>query len=270
MRRVYPFYVAVPAALFLAFACGPPPAPKAPVAGTDVAAPPGPPQTSNLKPQTSNESPPVSPPPASKDTGPATKPPNASEVPADLKSDGYYYYSLAYDKPMKIELRISGSPEIRTGTQTISLKSIDHGVPVYRIERSGGLADLGEQELKLTKEGLLNTASTIAKVTPHDIEMPAKLAPGTTWPSHTEIEQGATPMSLDSVFRVVGMEKVQTPAGEHQAMLITSTGKGTIGGKKVTTTFKGWFVKDLGNVKTILGTTYSDGTKREITMQETK
>jgi hypothetical protein len=200
---------------------------------------------------------------------PAT--PSLSQIPAELKHDGYSYYGLGNPKPMKMEVTVSdpGQP-VRVGTQTISLKEIKDGVPIFVIERKDGLEMLGVQEIRLEKDGLYNSASTVAKIGPHDLEMPAKLTIGTKWTSRTEVDQPGQSMVNDSTFVVVRPEKVKTKAGEHDALLITSTGKGTIGGQKVTTSSKSWYVKDLGGVKTVLTTTFPKGKVQTITIQETK
>jgi len=201
-------------------------------------------------------------------SGPA---PTEGQVPDTLKTDGYHYYGLGYSKPMNLEISISDQPNSTvSGTQTISLKEIKDGVPTYKIERTGPLAKLGAQEVELKPDGIYNTASTVAKVSAKDLEMPAKLTPGSTWKSHTEVDQGTTKMVNDSVFKVGGIEKVQTKAGEHEGLVITSTGVGTVGDKKVHTTSKSWYVKDLGGVKTVLNTTGADGKVQVITIQEIK
>ncbi|AIE86432.1 hypothetical protein [Fimbriimonas ginsengisoli] len=206
-----------------------------------------------------------------------TTPPklDVSQIPADLKHDGYAYYGLGSAAPMKMEIRSSSQPnQVLTGTQTIALKEIKDGKPVFTISRDGQLGDLvGQQEVVLEKDGIYNTASTVAKVGAHDLELPAKLAPGVKWTSHTEVDRPDKPeqqLEDNSTCTVVGPQKVTTKVGEHDALLITSSGKGTIAGKKVVTTSKSWYVKDRGSVKTVLSTTFPDGKVQTITIQEVK
>lgn len=212
-------------------------------------------------------------------TAPTTGDPSAkpapmatlADVPEALKNDAYHYYGLGNPKPMSMEISISDQPKDKyTGAQTITIKEIKDGKPIFSIDRTGQLAKLGSQEVSLTEEGIFNTMSSIAKIGPKDMELPAKLAPGVTWKSHAEIAQGSETVVNDSDLKVVGPDKVKTPAGEHDALLITSTGQSTIGGKKAKTTSKNWYVLDLGVVKSVLVNTYSDGKVQTITIQETK
>jgi len=205
-------------------------------------------------------------------TGTADKGPKLSEVPAALKYDGYVYYGLDNPNPMNLEITTSAQPtEVLTGTQTTTLKSIVNGVPTFVISRTGNLDQLGVQELRVEKDGIYDSASTIAKIGPHDLEIPAKLTPGsTTWNSHSEVDNAKQKMTSDNVYKVERIEKVTTKAGEHEALLITSTGSSVLNGKKVKMTSSGWFVKDLGAVKTVLKTTSPDGKTETITIQETK
>jgi len=194
-----------------------------------------------------------------------------ADVPEALKNDAYHYYGLGNPNPMSMEIVISDQPKDKfTGTQTIAIKEVKDGKPIFSIDRTGQLGKLGSQEVSLTDEGIFNTMSTIAKIGPKDMELPAKLSPGVTWKSHAEISQGAESVINDSELKVVGPDKVKTAAGEHDALLITSTGQSTIGGKKAKTTSKNWYVLDLGVVKSVLVNTYSDGKVQTITIQETK
>lgn len=204
----------------------------------------------------------------------ATTPPASTakltDIPDSLKGDAYVYYGLGNPNPMNLEIAISDQPMPFTGTQSIALKEIKDGKPSFVIERTGQLAKLGSQELRLEPDGLYNTKATIAKIGPKDLELPMKLSPGTTWSSHAEISQDGQTIISDSVFKVSGVEKVTTKAGEHDALLITSTGQSTLEGKKAKTTSKNWYVKDLGLVKSVLVNTYTDKKVQTITLQETK
>lgn len=196
---------------------------------------------------------------------------NPAEIPANLKHDGYVYYGLANTAPMKLEIRDSAQPSAtKVGTQTVEYKGMIEGKPTFLIERTGGIEVLGAQEVRLEPDGVYNSSSTVAKVGPKALEIPANLAPGTTFPSHEEVDQSGQSMILDSVFKVERTEKVTTKAGEHEALLITSTGKGKINGQDVTTSTKGWYVKNLGAVKSELTTYFPKGTTETITIEEIK
>lgn len=192
-------------------------------------------------------------------TGGSTPPaaPDLAQIPESLKGEAFEYYGLANTKPMNMAVENSDQPTaVSTGTQTIALKEIKDGVPTFSIERTGQLAALGSQEVRLEADGIYNSMSTVAKLGPKDLELPMKLSPGTKWKSHAEITQNGQTIVNDSELTVVGPEKVKTKAGEHDALLITSTGLSTINGEKAKTTSKNWYVKGLGNVKSVLTLTF--------------
>lgn len=206
--------------------------------------------------------------PATPTEGQATKTqaPTLADIPAELKHDGYSYYGLGNSKPMSMEAVNPANQSVMTGTQTITLKEIKDGKAVFLIERTGQLTQLGTQEITLEKDGLYVTANSAAKAN-HDLEMPAKLTPGTSWPNRTVVD-GVNSVTLDSTFKVVGESKVKTKVGERTGLLITSTGKGTIGGQPVTLESQNWYVRDLGGVKSIVKIIRKGGQTETLTIQE--
>jgi len=200
-------------------------------------------------------------------TAEAPKPTDA-EVPAELKHDAYHYYGLSNSMPMDLEVKYSSRPDSLTGSQTVSLKSMQDGKPTYIVDRTGRLAELGTQDMVLDKDGLFVTSSSFAKVTGRQIEMPAKLTPGTKWDSTVEVDRPGQQMKIASTYKVVGPQKVKTKAGEREALLITSVGTGTLNGAAVRMESKSWYVRGVGGVKSEVS--MSTGGKKEfMTIQET-
>ncbi|HEY0868036.1 MAG TPA: hypothetical protein VGE01_11685, partial [Fimbriimonas sp.] len=121
------------------------------------------------------------------DTSP-TDTPLVSQLPAELKHDGFEYYGLANEQPIEIEVTSAPNGRTLTGTQTTKLVSFAGGKATFRRERTGNLESLGVDEYSLEPTGIYVTSSTVAKTKDRYLEIPAKLEPGKTWQDTTEIE----------------------------------------------------------------------------------
>lgn len=191
------------------------------------------------------------------------------QVPENLKGDAFVYYGLSNLTPRKLKIEVTGeNQQTLTGTQTISLKETRKGFPVFLIGRTDSLTVLGTQEVQVEKDGIYSVASSVAKVGTHDLEMPNDLSPGHQWTVHTEVDSEKAKMVNDSTFRVEGIQKIKTPVAEREALLISSTGEGSLGNQKMKTTTQSWYVKNVGEVKTVITTTASDGKVQTFTISE--
>lgn len=187
------------------------------------------------------------------------------------KSDAADYYGLDNPKPMKYKITLSDQPTSeKIGFQTIKLKETKGNTKIYSVERSEGIAFLTNQEMRLEPDGIHNIDSETQKFGKEDMELPNNLAPGSTWKTHTEFSTQGQTLVSDSDFKVEGEEKVTTEAGEHTALLVTSTGYSTIQGLKEQMTSKSWYVRGLGLVKSVMELTPPTGKVQSITIQETK
>ncbi len=195
--------------------------------------------------------------------------PPVSQIPAELKHEGYAYYGLGFNSPMNMEIVTTGGGGTRTGSQTTTLKEMKNGAAIFSIERTGGLAELGSMEVRLEKSGIFVQSSPLAKIGPNDIEVPANLKLGTHWLSTSEIDKPGQKIKIVSTFKVVRSEKIKTKLAAYDALLITSTGTGTMNGEKISMDTKSWYVKDRGNVKAVIVTTTDKGKSNTVTMQET-
>lgn len=194
------------------------------------------------------------------------KAPTLDDVASELKGPAFEYYGLGNNVPMAMEAVYSTSGMKLAGTQTITLIRIDDGKPVFEISRTGDLSRLGTQEVTLEKDGLYVTKMDVGTAN-HDLELPNDLVTGKSWNNAMKVDQK---LDIKSTFKVVGPVKVKTPVAERDAILITSTGSGTLDGKKVTMDSQNWYVKGIGGVKTEITTKFSDGKKETITVQEVK
>lgn len=179
----------------------------------------------------------------------ATKP----VLPDELKNDAYEYFGLGSSKPLDLEESTSESPQTITGSQIIRPLSVENGVAKYRLENTGNLADIGTSELELAKDGLRVTKSSVAKIgNKPSLELPASLKPGVTWQSEDEIDSAGRSLKIHSTLKVVGTTTVKTKRGELEALLVESKGSGTENGATAEIKSRSWYVKGVGNVKTVI------------------
>lgn len=242
----------VPALALVLTACGP-----KPVASTEPA--PNPADT----PAKSGEATPPTEPPA----------PKLADLPVNLKNAAFDYYGLANDKPMDMEVIQNGSTSAITGSQSNTLKSIDGQTAVFSIDRTGGLAQMGTQTVRLKADGIYLDEVMGTKIKTDEVELPADLAPGKTWKTHLAFSSGASSMDITTISTVMRVEKFKTKVAEREGLLVVSSGSGKLDGKDVKLDSKSWYVKGLGGVKNILTTTYKnpkDGKPQTLTIQETK
>jgi len=197
---------------------------------------------------------------------------NEGGIPDALKHDGYEYYGLSSQEPVTLEVSSSGIQGIQTGTQSFRFREMKDGAAIFEVERTGNLESLlGNMTLAVEPDGVYVRESSIAKVGDRDVEMPAKLEPGTTWKTTTISEQADKELNIANEFKVVGTEAVKTKVAEYpDALLIQSTGEGTVKGQKVRMETKSWYVKGRGGVRAEVKSTDASGTTTTITIQESK
>ena len=171
-------------------------------------------------------------------------------VPVELQNDAYHYYGLGNNKPVKMEMKVTGGPA-STGTQTIEYGGMKGGNATFTLKHTDGLAPMGETTLSLEKSGLYSTATTIGKGGDHEMELPASLKVGTTW-DVTSAYTTNEGRKIDTVakFKVLRNEKVTVPAGTFDALYIESDGTAKFDSQNVRMKTLNWYVKDHGQVKT--------------------
>ena len=228
--------------------------------------------TSTEKPPT--ETPATAPKPDTKvATADSPKEPTAPSdpVPADIKTEGYEYSGVGHTGAIDMELTMSTTKDVITGSQTVALKEVKDGKAVYSIDRTGGLASLGTEEWTLSKEGVFTSKSSMMDVGDKAMELPAVPKPGMTWKVHTKSDQPTVKMDMNITFKIVGKQSISTKGGKFDdALLVEQDGVGTLQSKKVRTVSQNWYVKGLGLVKANMKTTNPDGKTESLTIQETK
>jgi hypothetical protein len=208
--------------------------------------------------------------PKTGEQAPAAEKPTVDQIPAELKTEAFYYYGLNNTKPMDMEIIDSQAPgQPKTGTQVAVLKEIKDGKAIFDVERTGNLMDLGSQEVTLEKGGVYVTEVAIAQID-HELELPSDLTPGKTWESVLKVDTPGRSVNLKNSFKVVGKQQVKTKVADRDAILITSTGTGTMQNQAVRIESKNWYVRDLGGVKSVINIIPTKGKTRTMTIQETK
>ncbi len=194
-------------------------------------------------------------------TTPETKPDGKNlVVPAALKTPGYDYYGLSNTNPVDFELKTAGQSNDLTGSRKFTLTKVENGTAYFKQTHTGGLTRAGEYELKADAKGVWVTSATEVQMEEPQLEIPAQPKPGMKWHVKNSIE--------NTEYSVVGTEKVKTPVGTHDALLIRGSGTSHLEGKDVPTESKFWCVKGLGQVKSEFHTKPKDGSPRTVVMQE--
>ncbi|RYG20017.1 hypothetical protein EON82_20755 [bacterium] len=188
------------------------------------------------------------------------------KLPAELKNDAFEYYGLGNTKPTKLEIVREGIPT--PATRTVEPGKVENGKATFVLRHEGALEINGDITLSLESDGLYAMASSNRTIKAHSLEMPAKLEVGGGWKDHTEMTQSGQKMVLDNDLKIAAKERISTPGGTFdEALHVTSTGKGTVGGKAVTLTTESWYVRGLGPVKQNISLSYVGGKKDVVTIQ---
>ncbi len=197
-------------------------------------------------------------------------PKTLSDLPDSLKTDAFHYYGLANTTPVKMHIVRKGAATME-GDQTMAFKSLEGDKASFLTTRGGALADLGSEEVSLEPDGVYVVSSSVGDIGGKSLELPAVLKPGTTWHRASQITRSnGSKVKYDAQFKVVGIQKITTPAGDFDALLITSDGPAEIDGAKMQMSVKSWYVKDLGPVKISTQLTPAKGQPQSMVIEAIK
>ncbi len=203
----------------------------------------------------------------------ATSGASLTALPADLQSDAYHYFGLSNDKEVPLQMEQSsgsGPAVVSQGGTKSTLHTIDKDSASFDFAYTGELSStLGTSQLKLSKDGIHALSTSLGKTKGDDMELPAKLSPGTTWRTKSTVQAGADTIEEDITYKVIGPQKVDTKATSYLTSLYV-IGKGTMkrGGKTYSVNAKSWYVKDRGAVRQEMKINTAPPTS--ITIQERK
>ncbi len=194
------------------------------------------------------------------------------EVSASLKHEAYEWMGFGRLEPFTYELtRMEGAAPME-GTQTLSFLGGDDKAAKFQFARSGGLAQLGDEEFELRPDGIYQTAMPSGTLTKPGLLMPADVKPGSSWKSAFEVVgSDSKKFNFDLTNKAERVEKVKTKGGDFDALLIVSTGKINIteAGKTTSNSVssKTWYVKGLGHVKMSLEVKLAGGVNNRSTVE---
>jgi len=206
----------------------------------------------------------------------STPAPGAAEVPAEIKHDGFAYFGLDNTATMNVEMALKGQP-VKTGGITAKLEKVENGVATYSIARTGGIAaDLGTDTIVVDKTGVYITGTSVGTIKPEkSLQLPADLKTGSTWQSNSSVTKtDGTELSDNSTYTVKGIEKLTTKVGSYDALVVTSTGTGSVkvGGETHPATYNtvSYYVKNRGLVKQIINLAIGKQAPNSVTIEESK
>lgn len=194
---------------------------------------------------------PVKPKPGTGDSQNGGKTPEAANepVPDALKHEGFKYYGLDVAAEQTYEFDMDGSK--REGGQKLSYKGLKDGKPQFMIERSGALAQIGTESVEVREDGVYIVATDrMQTLKSAMMALPAKLESGKTWDITEDVKDDlGNDVKMKATNKIEGQEKLKTPAGEFDCMVVSMTGTLETQGKKQTVSGKTWFAAGVGTVK---------------------
>jgi hypothetical protein len=193
--------------------------------------------------------------------------PTLADLPAELKHEGYEYYGLGRNAPIKFISKMQGRPD-QTGTLEYRLVEIKDGKAVFDQDFSGDIAkELADSKLLLDAKGVHSTTLGEAVLETPQVELPAKVTVGASWGIAKPFTANGTTFSKFS-SKIAGMEKVSVPLGDFEAAKVVANVEMTQGGTKQNAVMTAWYVKGVGTVK--LSMVVNGPVKQERTMLATK
>lgn len=171
-------------------------------------------------------------------------------VPASFLHEGARYYGLNHTKSLTYQFREGESQPVE-GEQQVRIAQVSDDRVELMITRSGGLGRLGNSEMKLDKNGVWTVRQQGMNPKTPVLEIIPNFQVGSTWNIANDMEFGdsGTTMKFKATYKAVREEKVSTPAGEFQAILVTVDGQFESETTRGTIQTRSWLVRDIGLVK---------------------
>lgn len=180
----------------------------------------------------------------------ASKTPDISTVPADLKHDAYSYNGFGRTKAVTYLFTKVQGDKPEEGTQSAELKEVKDGAAAFTVNRTGSLEAIGREDLLVKKDGVYLVSTSLGSPKDPVMLMPATIKPGSVWDYSYELTTSSgDKMSFKGKARAMQMEKVTVKAGAFDTLLVNETAEMNRGGVKGTVSSKTWYAKDVGVVK---------------------
>lgn len=184
-----------------------------------------------------------------------------STIPDNLKHEAFHYYGLDAAQEMTYDFDYNGS--IRQGTQKATFLGMKDGKAEFKIERTDALTIMGTDKIEVAEDGLYLTELKQQPLEKAVIALPAKVEIGASWPVDQKLlNTDGNDVLSKAVQKVVGQEKIKTPAGEFDCIVVTMEGTLTIQDEKKKETpvsGKAWYAAGVGTVKLSIQSTGPDG-----------
>jgi hypothetical protein len=200
---------------------------------------------------------------ASRGAGAATATDRA-RLAAPLRNPAYHAFGLSNPATRRYRLT-SGDAEPATGPQRAELLEVGDTAARFRIVRGGALATLGSVEVSLEADGIYLVRSSEGALQQRALILPARLDPGATWQSEYVLTSadGST-LHYTGTDVVDGHETVRTPAGEFDAIRVSSDATIDTGTTHGVVHTIAWYVPDIGSVRSQSDTTIGDHTSNVV------
>lgn len=184
--------------------------------------------------------------------------PDPATIPDSLKHNAFKFYGLDDTSERSYTFDVNGT--VQTGTQKQTFEGIDsQGAAIFRITRTGALADLGTDVIAVKPEGVFLIESRGQKIEPPLLALPANAEVGASWPTKQPMTDAQNQeVTIDATQKIAKQEKVSTPAGEFDAIVVTMDG--TLRTASGTRPVKGtaWYAAGVGTVKLTLSSQDED------------
>ena len=150
----------------------------------------------------------------------------------------------------------------REGEQKQTYDGLVDGKPRFTIERADALSQLGTEVVEVREDGVYIVSSRSKQLEKPLLALPAKMEIGKTWDIDQKMEDpNGNSIEMKAASKIEGQEKLKTPAGEYDCILISMTGTLTAEGKTHKVSGKTWFAPGIGTVKLMVTSTPADGKK---------
>lgn len=190
----------------------------------------------------------------------------ASEIPAAVKTEGFYYYGLDNAKPFAME-KVNGSATDK-GSSITKLVRVVNGNAFFDITYTGGLVALTPSRVEATKTGIYTVRMSDTDLPHPQLELPADPKPGYSWTvKATFNDAGGDEIHANESDRIVGIQSITVNGRRYKALYVEGHGTFSNGGNQYPYEGKKWFVKGLGAVKIVSKTKTQNGQSLTMTVQ---
>lgn len=184
-----------------------------------------------------------------------------STIPDALKTEAFHYYGLEAPQEMTYDFDSNGN--VRQGTQKAVFLGMKDGKAEFKIERSDALQIMGTERVEVSEEGVFLTEVKQQPLEKPVIALPAKIVVGSSWPIDQKLRDGeGNDVVSKAIQKVVGQEKIKTPAGEFDCIVISMEGTLTVQDDKKHSnpvSGKAWYAAGIGTVKLSIQSVGPDG-----------